>query len=71
MRMNSASFQERTGKKPAVLIFSFIQTVGLSIRSPFDIEIPVLQGEEEKARKIVKHVLSDRCKTSRHDQNPQ
>jgi hypothetical protein len=52
MRMNGASFQERTEKKPAVLIFSFIQSVGLSIRSPFDIEIPVPQGEEEKARKI-------------------
>ena len=53
MRMNGVTFEGRSEKKPAVLIFSFIQSVGLSIRSPFDIEIPVSQGEEEKARKIV------------------
>ena len=32
--------------------FSFTQFVGLNIRTPFNIEIPVPQGEEEKARKI-------------------
>ena len=53
MRMDAATFQERMGKKPAVLIFSFTQFVGLNICSPFDIEIPVPQGEEQTARKIV------------------
>ncbi len=53
MGMNGVKFEDRSEKKPAVLIFSFIQSVGLSIRSPFDIEIPVPQGEEEMARKIV------------------
>jgi hypothetical protein len=52
MKMEAATFHKRTGKKPAVLIFSFTQFVGLNIRSPFDIEIPVPEGEEEKARKI-------------------
>jgi hypothetical protein len=52
MGMDGAAFQEKTGKKPAVLIFSFTQSVGLNIRSPFDIEIPVPNEEEEKARKI-------------------
>jgi len=52
MRMDAAAFNERTKKKPAVLIFSFTQLIGLNILSPFDIEIPVPDGEEEKARKI-------------------
>jgi hypothetical protein len=56
MKMDAATFHKRTGKKPAVLIFSFTQFVGLNIRSPFDIEIPVPEGEEEKACKI-----ADKC----------
>ena len=52
MKMEVATFHKRTEKKPAVLIFSFTQFVGLNIRSPFDIEITVPEGEEEKARKI-------------------
>lgn len=52
MRMDAATFHKRTEKKPAVLVFSFTQFVGLNIRSPFDIEIPVPQGEEENACKI-------------------
>jgi len=52
MIMDGATFQEKTGKNPAMLIFSFTQSVGLNIRSPFDIEIPVPQEEEETARKI-------------------
>lgn len=52
MRMDGATFRERTGKMPAMLIFTFTQSVGLSIRSSFDIEIPVPQGGVEKARKI-------------------
>ena len=52
MRMDAAKFRKRTGKKPAALIFSFTQLIGLNIVSPFDIEIPVPEGEDEKARKI-------------------
>lgn len=57
MRMDGAAFLEKDGKKPAVLIFSFTQSAGLSIRSPFNIEIPVPQGEEENARKIVQKIF--------------
>jgi hypothetical protein len=52
MRMDGAEFFEKEGRKPAVLVFSFIQSAGLSIRTSFNIEIPVPQGEEEKARGI-------------------
>jgi hypothetical protein len=52
MRMDGVAFNNKSGKKPAVLIFSFTQLVGLNIVSPFDIEIPVPEGEEEKASKI-------------------
>jgi hypothetical protein len=52
MRLDEAAFHKRTEKKPAVLIFSFTQFVGLNIRSSFDIEIPVPEGEEELACKI-------------------
>lgn len=52
MRMNGIKFKKRTGKEPTELIFSFSQLVGLYIISPFDIKIPVPEGEEEKACKI-------------------
>lgn len=52
------TFIKRTGKKPAVLIFSFTQFVGLNIRSPFDIEIPVPEGWEELARKIAEREMN-------------
>lgn len=52
MRMDGAEFFEKEGLKPAVLVFSFTQSAGLSIRTSFNIEIPVPQGEEEKARGI-------------------
>lgn len=66
MRMDGAEFLERDGKKPAVLVFSFTQSVGLFIRSSFDIEIPVPQGEEEKARKMVQNMFSQRSWLSGH-----
>jgi hypothetical protein len=50
--MDAAEFFEKDGKKPAVLVFSFTQSVGLSIRSSFNIEMPVPLGEEDKARRI-------------------
>jgi hypothetical protein len=52
MRMDEAKFQETDGKRPSVLVFLFTQSVGLYIRSPFSIEIPVPRGEEDKARSI-------------------
>jgi hypothetical protein len=52
MRMDGVAFNKRTEKGPAVLIFSFIQLIGLNILSPFDVEIPVPEGEEESACKI-------------------
>lgn len=52
MRMDGAEFLEKEGKRPAMLVFSFTQSVGLYIRSSFNIEIPVPQGEEDKARRI-------------------
>jgi hypothetical protein len=58
MRMDGVAFNNRSGKKPAVLIFSFTQLVGLNIVSPFNIEIPVPEGEEEKARKIEKEIAT-------------
>jgi hypothetical protein len=51
-RMDEIKFKKRSGKKPPVLIFSFIQLIGINIRSSFDIEIPVPKGEEETACKI-------------------
>ena len=52
VRMDRVSFNKRAEKKPAALIFSFVQLIGLNILSPFDVEIPVPEGEEETACKI-------------------
>lgn len=52
MRLDEVTFNERTRKKPATLMFSFSQLIGQYISSTFDIEIPVPEGEEEKAFKI-------------------
>lgn len=52
MRLDGVTFKEITGKRPAVLIFSFSQLIGLYISTSFDIEIPVPEGEEENAFKI-------------------
>lgn len=57
MKVDAATFHKRTGKKPAVLIFSFTQSVGLNIRSSFDIEIPVPEGGDEKACKIAEKLI--------------
>jgi hypothetical protein len=52
MRMYGATFLESDGNEPAMLVFSFNQSAGLHIRSSFNIEIPVPQGEENKACRI-------------------
>jgi hypothetical protein len=65
LRMDGVSFNRRTGKRPAALIFSFVQLIGLSILSPFDVEIPVPEGEEETACKIAYLLAS----TSNQEEN--
>jgi hypothetical protein len=67
MSLKGVTFNKRTGKKPSVLIFSFTQLIGLNILSPFDIEIPVPEGEEKKAYKI-SHM--DGSHTNRDDGEP-
>jgi hypothetical protein len=52
VKMDGVAFNKGTGKRPSVLIFSFIRLIGLNILSPFDIETPVPKGEEETACKI-------------------
>ncbi|MEI7433462.1 MAG: zinc ribbon domain-containing protein [Methanomicrobiales archaeon] len=52
MRMDGVSYEKETAKHPPILVFSFIQLVGLYILRPFEISIPVPPGEEEKARRI-------------------
>ena len=41
-----------TEKRPPILGFSFIQLIGLYIRQPFEINLPVHAGEETKAQEI-------------------
>lgn len=53
MKMERVAFKGKTEKKPAMLIFSFSQVIGLNIASQFEIGIPVPDGEEETARKVV------------------
>lgn len=52
MKMEQVAFKEKIGKKPAILVFSFSQIVGLNIASQFEIGIPVPEGEEETALRI-------------------
>lgn len=52
MRWDGVKFRRGGREKPSMLVFSFIQQVGLNIRSPFDIEVPVPDGKDEMAIKI-------------------
>jgi hypothetical protein len=52
MKMDGVSYEKETAKHPPMLVFSFIQLVGLYILRPFGISIPVPPGEEEHAGKI-------------------
>jgi hypothetical protein len=56
MRMEGAAFHEGTRKQPAALEFSFIQMVGLYILNPFEVTIPVPEGQEERAREIAAEI---------------
>jgi len=55
VRMDGVSFVKETGKRPPLLVFSFIQLVGIIIR-PFEISIPVPSGEEENARGVARRL---------------
>lgn len=59
MRMTKVQFENATAKRPALLIFTFFQLVGLYVvpmpRS-FDVAIPVPAGQEQKARAIAERL---------------
>jgi hypothetical protein len=54
MKMESVAFMKGRGRKPPMLVFSFVQLIGLSIISPFDIPVPVPEGQEERASEIAR-----------------
>jgi len=54
MKMDGIIFNEGDTMIPSVIIFSFIQLIGLYIIQPFKIAIPIPPGKEEMARGIVK-----------------
>ena len=56
MKMDSVRFKEGDRTNPPVIIFSFIQLIGLYIIQPFEIAIPVPLGKEDMARGIAKEV---------------
>lgn len=53
-RLEGVSFKDAAGGKPSLLIFSFMQVIGLYIPSPYQVSIPVPPEEEERAREIAK-----------------
>jgi hypothetical protein len=56
MKMDGVRFKEGDRTNPPVIIFSFIQLIGLYIIQPFEIAIPVPLGKEDMARGIAKEV---------------
>ena len=56
MKMENVAFMKGTGRKPPVLVFSFLQLIGLYIISPFDIPVPVPEGQEERASEIAREL---------------
>ena len=56
MMMDGVSYEKETKKHPPLLVFSFIQLVGLYILRPYAVSIPVPRGEEEKARGIARRL---------------
>jgi hypothetical protein len=53
---NGVILRKPDKKNPSALVFSFTQLVGRFIVQPFDIVVPVPPGEEEQARRIVRHL---------------
>ena len=54
MKMDGVVFNEGNIRNSPVIVFSFIQLIGLYVIQPFEIAIPVPLGKEEMARGIVK-----------------
>jgi hypothetical protein len=52
LRMDGIRFEEEAGEHPPLLVFSFVQIVGLFILRPYEVAVPVPRGEEERAREI-------------------
>lgn len=55
-RLDGVSFHEAAAGESSLLVFSFIQIVGLYILRPYDIRIPVPPGEESRAREIAQRL---------------
>lgn len=55
-RLDGVSFRDATRDEPALLIFSFIQIVGLYILRPYEVRIPVPAGEEGRAQEIAQQL---------------
>jgi hypothetical protein len=54
MRRYRVTLREESGESPALLVFSFVQLVGV-IPKTFEIAVPVPAGEMEKAREIARY----------------
>lgn len=54
MRRYRVTLREESGERPALLVFSFVQLVGV-IPKTFEVAVPVPAGEGEKAREIVRY----------------
>ena len=52
MRMDDVRFLKKSRTHPPLLAFSFLQLVGLYILRPFEVRVPVPQGEVENAQRI-------------------
>jgi hypothetical protein len=59
MWKDGISYRKAGKKYPAGIVFSFTQIVGRFIVQPFDIVIPVPQGEDEEAVRIVRDLGGD------------
>ncbi|MCE5298137.1 MAG: hypothetical protein LLF84_04235 [Methanoregulaceae archaeon] len=55
-RLDGVSFREAAAGEPPLLVFSFIQIVGLYILRPYEVRVPVPDGEEERAREIARRL---------------
>lgn len=55
-RLDGVSYRDATQDEPALLIFSFIQIVGLYILRPYEVRVPVPVGEEERAQGIARRL---------------
>jgi hypothetical protein len=53
LRMDGVTYRKGSSGKPSVLVFSFIQLIGI-ILSPFTVVIPVPADEEGKAQEITR-----------------